>query len=107
MRVKITGIKGFEGDVNGSKIDSGKIFAECKLDGRNNSERQFGFGVFTEEFKLPSAEMARRIKHIPLPFFAELHLERVGNGRESREIVVDVVPINNTPAQQAAPAATK
>lgn len=103
MRVKITGLKYFRGEVNGNMIDSGKVYAECKLDSTRNGEKQFGAGVFTEEFKCPDSETVRRLVKIPLPFEAEIHLERVGNGREAREVVIDVVPISRSPAPAVPP----
>lgn len=104
MRAKITGLKFFKGEVQGNMIDSGKVYAECKLDSsRNNTDKQWGAGVFTEEFKAPNSETVKRLIHIPLPFEAEIHLERVGNGREAREVVVDIVPITRqAPAVPAA-----
>ena len=93
MRVKVIGLKFFTGTVDGNNINSGKLYAECRLDeSRNDSERQFAKGVFSEEFKVP-VEAVKRLLHLPLPFTAELTVERVGNGRESRELVTDVQPI--------------
>ena len=100
MKVKVTGFKYFIGEVDGKKIVSGKLYAECKLDGsRNDSERQWAAGTFTEEFKVP-VESIKRIMHIPCPFTAELDIERVGNGKESRDQVTDIKPLElvNKPA---------
>lgn len=95
MKVKVTGFKYFTGKLDdGKMINSGKLYAECKLDGsRNDSDRQWASGIFTEEFKVP-VEAVKRIMHIPCPFMAELDIERVGNGKESRDQVIDIKPLD-------------
>lgn len=99
MKVKVTGFKYFTGKLDdGKTINSGKLYAECKLDSsRNDSDRQWSSGTFTEEFKLP-VEAVKRIMHIPCPFMAELDIERVGNGKEARDQVTDVRPIDQPKA---------
>lgn len=92
-RFKIVGIKRFAGRVDGNNIDSGKLFVECKLDDTRNSSDQLAKGVFTEELRLPSSELVKRIEHLPLPFIADIDTERVGNGKQSREVVLDVRPV--------------
>lgn len=94
MKVTVTGLKYFTGEVNGSKINSGKLYTECRLDDRNNEgDRQFAKGIFTEEWRVP-VEAVKRLVHLPVPFEAELDVERVGNGKEAREVIVDVRPLN-------------
>ena len=92
-RFKVVGIKRFTGTVDGKAIDSGKLFIEVKLDDSRNSKDQFSKGFFTEELRLSSSELVKRLQEVPLPFMAEVDTERVGNGRESREVVLDVRPI--------------
>lgn len=93
-RFKVVGFKRFQGSMDGKPIDSGKLYIEIKLDDSRNSAQQFARGVFTEELRLPSSELVKRIEHLPLPFLAEIDTERVGNGRESREVVLDVRPVD-------------
>lgn len=93
-RFKVVGFKRFQGDMDGKSIDSGKLFIEIRLDDSRNGEKQFSKGVFTEELRLPSSEMVRRIEHIPLPAIFDIDTERVGNGRDSREIVLDLRPVD-------------
>lgn len=93
MKVKVTGFKYFTGEVDGKKINSAKLYTECKLDvSRNDSEKQWAGGVFTEEWPVP-VEAVKRVMHLPLPFVAELEVERVGNGKEAREKVTDIKPM--------------
>lgn len=94
MRVKVIGIKRFEGTLDGKSINSGKLYCEVKLDDSRNGQTQFAKGLALEEIRLPSAELVKRIEHLPLPFMAELDTERVSNGRESKEVVYDVRPID-------------
>lgn len=96
-RFLIVGVKRFYGRVDGNNIDSGKLYVECKLDDSRNSSDQFSKGVFTEELRLPSSELVKRIEHLPLPFYADIDTERVGNGKLSKEIVLDVRPVQQAP----------
>jgi hypothetical protein len=101
-RFKVVGLKRFTGRVDGNDIDSGKLFVECKLDDSRNGKDQHAAGIFTEELRLPSSELVRRVEHLPLPYFADIQTERVGNGKLSREVVLDIRPIQTAsqPLQQ-------
>jgi hypothetical protein len=99
-RFKVVGLKRFTGRVDGNDIDSGKLFVECKLDDSRNGKDQHAAGIFTEELRLPSAELVRRIEHLTLPYFADIQTERVGNGKMSREVVLDIRPIQSMPQGQ-------
>ena len=92
-RFKVVGIKRFAGTLDGKTIDSGKLFVEVKLDDSRNSAQQFAKGFATEELRLPTGELVKRIEHLPLPFYADVDTERVSNGRESKEVVLDVRPV--------------
>jgi hypothetical protein len=94
MRVKVIGLKRFQGTVDGKSIDSGKLFIEVRLDERRNGTDQFAKGLAVEELRLPGSEMVRRLESLPLPFLAEVSTERVSNGRTASEVVVDVVPVD-------------
>jgi hypothetical protein len=88
MKVTVTGLKFFEGVIDGKTIASGRFYTECKLhDPKGNSK-----GIFTEEWKVTS-ELIKRLMHLPVPFDADLQTERVGNGKETREMVIDLLPI--------------
>lgn len=101
MKVKITGFKYFTGTVDGKRIDSGKLYTECLLDNtRNDSEKQWAQGSFTEEWKVP-VDAIKRVMHIPVPFMAELDVQRMGNGKEAREVVQDIKPLDLVKAQPA------
>lgn len=92
MKVRVTGAKFFEGNIDGKSINSGKLYTECKLDDSRGNAK----GYFCEEWKVTS-ELVKRILHLPMPFDAMLETERVGNGRESREVVIDLRPVGAAP----------
>lgn len=93
MKVTLTGMKFFEGTIDGKTINSGKLYTLCKLDDSRGNAK----GSFSEEWKVTS-ELVKRLIHLPLPFDAVLETERMGNGRESREVVVDLRPVELTKA---------
>lgn len=92
-RFKVVGFKRFEGNIDGKDISSAKLFVEVRLDDSRNGDKQFAKGIAVEEIKLPGAELVRRIEHLPVPFMCEIETERVSNGRESREVVLDLRPL--------------
>lgn len=93
-RFKVVGVKRFEGVVDGKALKSGKLYVEVRLDDSRNSADQHSKGYFTEELKKVDPELIKRIEHIPLPAIFELDTERVGNGRESHEVVLDIRPVD-------------
>lgn len=94
LMVEVVGMKAFKGFVQGEGIDSGKLFARVKFDTRYNEKgKNFAGGQFVEEWKLPSAEHVFRMQHLSLPFMCELDVERMSNGKETREVVIDCRPV--------------
>jgi hypothetical protein len=95
IMVEVVGMKAFRGRIDNSAIDSGTLFTRVKLDQRNNKEGEnFKAGEAIEEWKLPNADAVFRMQHLAqsMPFTAVLEVERVSNGRESKEVVTDVRP---------------
>lgn len=103
--VKVVGMKAYKGFVNGEGINSGAIFGEVKLDTRYNKDGEnFKAGIAVEEWKMPDADTIFRMKHIPLPFMCELEIERVSNGKESKEVVLGARPVEHgQPKSTSAP----
>jgi hypothetical protein len=94
LTVEVIGMKAFKGNVQGDAIDSGKLFARTKLNERNNREGElFAKGEAIEEWRLPNSEAVFRMKHLPLPFMCKLDIERVSNGKETKEIVIEARPV--------------
>lgn len=107
--IDVIGAKCFRGTVNGQKIDSGSVFGIVRLDERYNKTDQDGvnwkLGHAVEEWRLPNADSVLKIAHlkpsIKTPVSMRLDIERVSNGKETREIVVDINPVNGTVVDQA------
>jgi hypothetical protein len=93
FRAEIIGFKRFAGTVDGKAINSAKVFVRVKLDGSRNSADQRAEGYSSEELKVDPA-ILKRIEHNPLPLTCDIETERVSNGRESKEVVIDILPVS-------------
>lgn len=104
-RVEVVGFKRFKGTVDGKSIDSGKLFHLVNLNGNRNSADSWAAGNCTEEMALPDGEFCKvlevdgrisRGERVTV----EVELERVTNGRESRDLVrkATLVPAAAKPA---------
>lgn len=101
LKVAVIGMKAFKGTVQGSAIDSGTLYAVVRLDSRYNKREEGSWnhkeGHAVEEWKLPSAEHVFRMAHlkpsITNPVMVVLEIERVSNGTESKEMVIDARPV--------------
>lgn len=94
LTIEVVGMKAFRGTVNGEKIDSGTLYGRIKLDQRfNKAGENFKGGHAVEEWKMPDAEAVFRMQHLPFPFMCSLEIERVSNGKETKEMVIDVRPV--------------
>lgn len=93
VTVEIIGFKAFRGVIDGKTIDSGSVFSKVKMDTRNNSrkgqELNCKGGEAVEEWKLGSAELGAMFEN-KVPCVARLELERVTNGKETKEVVIGV-----------------
>lgn len=110
MLVEVIGMKAFKDTLDGKAIDSATLFTIVKLDERFNKPGvNFKTGDALEEWKLGSSELVFRIQHLKPsmhnPVAMRLEVERVSNGRETKEIVTDAVPVELPPVR--APAAVK
>ena len=94
LTIEVVGMKAFRGTVNGERIDSGTLFGRVKLDQRfNKPGENFKGGHAVEEWKMPNAEVVFRMQHLSFPFMCSLEIERVSNGKETKEMVTDVMPV--------------
>lgn len=101
MKVKVLGLKRFSGVVDGKPINSGKLYAEVKLDDSRNSDTQFSKGHAAEELRV-SPDVIKRLEHLPLPFMADVETERVMTGKGAQEVVIDVRPLDIVPSVRTA-----
>lgn len=97
-RMEITGFKRFKGTVDGKAIDSGKVFVRVKIDDSRNSADQRAGGFCTEELRVDPS-ILKRIEHNPMPLICDVDTERVSNGKEAREVVIDIRPVDVSPAK--------
>lgn len=91
-KAKVVGLKANQGefkDDNGRSIafDSTKVYVELKMNGETAR------GVATQEYKIGKSGLFDKYKDIPLPFFAEIDVEKVTTGREEREEVTGFRPL--------------
>ena len=106
--VEIVGIKAFKGTIDGKVIDSASLFGVVRLDSRFNKRDGSGInwkvGFALEEWKLPNSDVAMRMMHlnpsIKNPVSVKLEIERVSNGKESTEVIIDAVPLNKSIVDQ-------
>lgn len=105
LKVELVGMKAFKGKLDGKEINSGALYTKVKLDERHNRKDQEGtnwkFGHSVEEWKVPDAEIVMRLAHlkpsIDRPVMVRLEVERVSNGRETKEVVIDCRPLQDAP----------
>lgn len=107
MLVDVIGMKAFKGVIDGKAMDSGTLYSNVKLDSRfNKTGENFKTGDAVEEWKLGSSELVFRIAHLnpskSNPIRMRLEVERVSNGRETKEVVTDAVPVEQSPVRQPA-----
>ena len=106
--VEVVGMKAFKGVIDGKVIDSASLFGVVRLDSRFNKRDGSGInwkvGFALEEWKLPNSDVAMRMMHlnptIKNPIAVRLEIERVSNGRESTEIIIDAMPLNKSIVDQ-------
>ena len=110
MLVEVIGMKAFKDTLDGKAIDSATLYTVVKLDDRYNKPgTNFKVGDALEEWKLGNAELVFRIAHLKPsmhnPVAMRLEVERVSNGRETKEIVTDATPVETPPVRASSPPA--
>ena len=111
LTVDLIGMKAFKGTLEGKLINSGSLYTMVKLDERYNKKDQDGlnwkFGHSIEEWRVPDSEIIMRLAHlkpsIKNPVTVRLEVERVSNGRETKEVVLGCRPLNDSQEGQPDP----
>lgn len=101
LTLEIIGLKAFKGSIDGKAINSGALYASVRLDERHNRDDDKGFNFKTghaiEEWKVGDVELIKRVAHLKPsaknPVVMRLEVERVSNGKETTEVVIDVNPM--------------
>ena len=107
MLVEVVGMKAFKGVIDGKSMDSGVFYSMVRLDERfNKPGENFKSGNAIEEWKLGSSELVFRIAHLKPskdnPVLMRLEVERVSNGKETKELVMDALPVERPAAARPA-----
>lgn len=105
LMVELVGMKAFRGTLDGKLINSGTLYTMVKLDARYNKKdaesTNWKFGDSIEEWKVPDAEIVMRLAHlnpsVKSPVTVRLEVERVSNGRETKEVVLGCRPLVDVP----------
>jgi hypothetical protein len=100
--VEVIGMKAFKGNIDNKDIDSGTIYARVKLDARNNkadgNTANFKVGEAVEEWRMPNAAAILAMKDQKIPFNCALEVERVSNGRETKDVVLSCAAVGSVSA---------
>lgn len=88
-QVKVTGMKPSKGDFEGRAYDSTKVYVETALDDTK------GKGFASAEYSFGEASEFDKFKHLTFPFVAEMELEIVTSGKQTKTVVRGIKPLAN------------
>lgn len=90
VKAKVTGVKRFKGNIEGTDYDSTTIFVETDLDDGAGNAR----GTATQSFRFGDSTEFDRLQSVPLPFDAQIKMRQVTNGKNRASMeVLGVQPI--------------
>ncbi|MFC7518669.1 hypothetical protein ACFQUU_27030 [Herbaspirillum sp. GCM10030257] len=90
MKAKVTGIKASKGTMeNGQSYDSTKVYIETRLDESKGNQKGFA----TVEYNFGSSDEFHKLKHLPVPFIAEVEFEQITNGKTVKTIIGSLAPL--------------
>lgn len=94
-KVKVTGVKWFNGEIEGKKFDNGTVFVEERLDDRRGTAK----GYACTPYKVGGSATAQALAKRDFPLVCEVEFDRVSNGKgESETIIVELRPYEPVPA---------
>ena len=85
--VVVTAFKASKGDYNGKPFDSTKVYLETGMQAGERAR-----GIVSTEYTWGLSDNYAKIEHIEPPFKAKAILQQVNNGRESKTILIDLIP---------------
>lgn len=89
-RVKITGVKFFKGNVEGTDYDNGNVFIEEHLDFTTGRAK----GYASQLYKCGNSEVAKILMaNNEFPLVADVDFMRVTNGDVTKNIVQSIIPV--------------
>lgn len=89
QQVIITGAKRSKGEMEGRPYDSTKIYVQTSMD-RNNVDM---VGFATVEYTWGDSNNYYKLRDFDFPIKAEIEIELVTSGRNTKMIVTDVQPL--------------
>ena len=90
--VIVRGARPSKGDYNGRAYDSTKVFAQSELQEGENFA-----GFVSTDYTWGTSFNFERIKGLEYPFKAKATMKSVSNGKDSKTILVDLVPEKTAP----------
>ncbi|MCO8103924.1 hypothetical protein FK538_06900 [Acinetobacter indicus] len=90
--VIVLGAKASKGEYNGRPFDSTKVFYQSDLQEGENFA-----GFVSTEVTWGTSFNFERIKNLEFPFSAKAKMQSVSNGKDSKIIMLDLVPEKVTP----------
>lgn len=97
-QVKVLGAKWFNDVIEGQQHDFTTLYIEVPLDESKGTAK----GYATQEYKWGSSGEFQKIKHLPFPFHAVAKIEIVTSGRQQKQRVVELKPVERAKAGAAA-----
>jgi len=88
-KVKVTGVKFFDGNVDGKNIDSGTVFIEQLLDFRNGTAK----GCAVTAYPLASSKEAKALMNHDFPLTCEVEFLRLTTGKGDKTVVNSLRPV--------------
>jgi len=94
--VVVTGSKASKGEFNGKPFDSTKVYVVTDMQAGERSS-----GTVSTEYTWGTSSNYDQIEKLTYPFKAKASMQIVSNGRESKTILVGLVPETQAQAKSA------
>lgn len=94
--IVVTGMKASKGDYEGTAYDSTKVYALVEMDTKGDK----AMGQATAVFSFGTSDVFEKFRHLKgsMPFKATADFDIVTNGREVKQILVDLKPVDSKKA---------
>ena len=90
--VIVRGARPTKGDYNGRPYDNTKVYIETEIKAGERAS-----GSVTSEYGWGSSDNYDRIEKLEYPFKAEAVMQIVSNGKDTRTILIDLIPEKTAP----------
>ncbi len=85
--VVVTAFKASKGEMEGKPYDSTKVYIETQMQAGERSK-----GIIATEYTWGTSANYEQIEKLEPPFKAQAVMQQVSNGRNSKIILIDLVP---------------